>query len=85
MPVHFVEFREGFWIARREVTYAQYRRFDEDHGKDRGRADDKVVAVVQVQLDLGCLFTNGNTCHLSYLRCTLRAARHRSKVSGTWG
>jgi len=27
MPVHGVEFREGFAIARTEVTVAQYRRY----------------------------------------------------------
>jgi len=27
MPVHWVEFRHGFWIARTELTNAQYERF----------------------------------------------------------
>jgi formylglycine-generating enzyme required for sulfatase activity len=27
MPVHYVEFRRGFWIARTEVTNEQYREF----------------------------------------------------------
>jgi formylglycine-generating enzyme required for sulfatase activity len=31
MPVHWVEFRHGFWIARTEITNAQYERFDRDH------------------------------------------------------
>ena len=31
MPVHWVEFRSGFWIARAEITNAQYERFDPAH------------------------------------------------------
>ncbi len=27
MPVHWVEFRRGFWIATTEITNAQYERF----------------------------------------------------------
>ena len=34
MPVHWVDFRRGFWIARTEVTNAQYGRFKPGH--DRG-------------------------------------------------
>jgi len=31
MPVHWVEFEKGFWIARHQVTNAQYERFDASH------------------------------------------------------
>jgi len=31
IPVHWVEFPRGFWIARTEVTNAQYEAFDPDH------------------------------------------------------
>jgi formylglycine-generating enzyme required for sulfatase activity len=31
LPVHWVEFRRPFWIARTEVTNEQYRRFDEGY------------------------------------------------------
>lgn len=34
MPVHWVEFRRGFWIARTEVTNAQYERFDQGYERD---------------------------------------------------
>ena len=30
MPVHWVEFRRGFWIARTEATNEQYWKFDPD-------------------------------------------------------
>jgi formylglycine-generating enzyme required for sulfatase activity len=31
MPVHWVEFPRGFWIARTEVTNSQYEHFDPGH------------------------------------------------------
>ena len=31
MPLRWVEFRRGFWIARTELTNAQYERFNPDH------------------------------------------------------
>jgi formylglycine-generating enzyme required for sulfatase activity len=30
-PVHWVEFENGFWIARTEITNEQYERFDPEH------------------------------------------------------
>jgi len=32
MPVHWVEFRRGFWVATTEITNAQFERFDPEHG-----------------------------------------------------
>ncbi len=33
MPVHWVEFPRGFWIARTEVTNAQYEAFRPEHAR----------------------------------------------------
>jgi formylglycine-generating enzyme required for sulfatase activity len=38
MPVHWVEFRRGFWIAKTEITNEQYERFEPNH--DRGDYSD---------------------------------------------
>jgi len=47
MPVHWVEFRRGFWIARTEVTNAQYERFDPEHERsDYTTGVDDVVGQV---------------------------------------
>jgi formylglycine-generating enzyme required for sulfatase activity len=35
MPVHWVEFRRGFFMARTEVTNAQYEVFDPEHQRSR--------------------------------------------------
>lgn len=40
MPVHWVEFRHGFWIARTELTNEQYERFDPDHSRVVGSLGD---------------------------------------------
>jgi formylglycine-generating enzyme required for sulfatase activity len=40
MPVHWVEFPRGFWIARTEVTNAQYERFDPGHERSGYSYDD---------------------------------------------
>jgi formylglycine-generating enzyme required for sulfatase activity len=39
-PPRWVEFREGFWIARTEVTHEQYGRFDPGH-RDLHRKTDE--------------------------------------------
>jgi formylglycine-generating enzyme required for sulfatase activity len=44
IPVHWVEFRHGFWIARTEVTNAQYRRFDPRFGRWGRRTGDRQPA-----------------------------------------
>jgi formylglycine-generating enzyme required for sulfatase activity len=47
MPVHWVEFRRGFWIATTEVTNAQYERFRPGHERSkRSRGDDTPVVDV---------------------------------------
>jgi formylglycine-generating enzyme required for sulfatase activity len=47
IPVHLVEFRKGFWIARHEVTNAQHERIDPDHERSEySRGDDDPVVVV---------------------------------------
>jgi len=47
MPVHWVEFRRGFWIATTEITNAQYERFQEKHERSEySRGDDDPVADV---------------------------------------
>jgi len=35
MPVHWVEFARGFWIAKHEVTNAQYGAFDPDRERSQ--------------------------------------------------
>ena len=47
MPFHWVEFRDGFWIARTEITNAQYERFRKEHERPRYSEgdDDPVVDV----------------------------------------
>jgi formylglycine-generating enzyme required for sulfatase activity len=35
MPVHWVEFRKGFWIATTEITNAQYEQFRPEHEHER--------------------------------------------------
>jgi len=47
MPVHWVEFPRGFWIAKHEVTNAQYEAFDPKHERsDSSPGDnDPVVRV----------------------------------------
>jgi len=50
MPVHWVEFRRGFWIATTEVTNEQYERFKPEH--ERGgysKGDDTPEVVVTWQ------------------------------------
>jgi len=44
MPVHWVEFRRGYWIATTEITSAQYERFDPDHERgEYSQGDDTPV------------------------------------------
>jgi formylglycine-generating enzyme required for sulfatase activity len=44
MPVHWVEFPRGFWIAMTEVTNALYERFDPKHERsDPGKGDNDPV------------------------------------------
>jgi formylglycine-generating enzyme required for sulfatase activity len=50
MPVHWVEFPRGFWIARTEITNAQYERFDYMHDRWGPFADDD-TPVVTVRWD----------------------------------
>jgi formylglycine-generating enzyme required for sulfatase activity len=47
MPVHWVEFRRGFWIAKTEITNDQYERFDAHHERsvDSSGDDHPVVDV----------------------------------------
>jgi len=50
MPVRWVEFRRGFWIATTEITNAQYERFDKDHQRgEYSKGDD--TPVVEVSWD----------------------------------
>jgi len=50
MPVHWVEFRRGFWIATTEITNAQYERFEKDHERwDSSKGDDTPVVEVSWQ------------------------------------
>jgi len=47
MPVHWVEFRRGFWIAATEITNAQYERFVHDHERNHySKGDDHPVVNV---------------------------------------
>jgi len=47
MPVHWVEFRGGFWIARTEVTNAQYERFAPEHERSEfSKGDEHPVVEV---------------------------------------
>jgi formylglycine-generating enzyme required for sulfatase activity len=47
MPVHWVEFPRGFWIARTEVTNAQYERFDREYERfEFSEGDDDPVVDV---------------------------------------
>jgi len=45
MPVHWVEFPRGFWIARTEVTNAQYEVFDPEHERTAFSPGDEYPAV----------------------------------------
>ena len=47
MPVHWVEFRKGFWISRYEVTNEQYEAFDLKHERSDASPGDR-APVVQV-------------------------------------
>ena len=40
VPSRWVEFPDGFWIARTEVTNQQYERFDPNHRRARGSDGD---------------------------------------------
>jgi len=40
-PVHWVEFRRGFWIARTEITNEQHDKFDSKRGRSSYSADDR--------------------------------------------
>jgi len=41
MPVHWVEFRRGFWIATTEITNAQYERFNSKYERrENANGDD---------------------------------------------
>jgi len=47
MPVHWVEFRRGFWIATTGITNAQYGRFQEKHERSEyAKGDDTPVVKV---------------------------------------
>jgi formylglycine-generating enzyme required for sulfatase activity len=47
MPVHWVEFPRGFWIARTELTNAQYELFDPRHERSEwSQEDDSPVVFV---------------------------------------
>ncbi len=56
MPVHWVEFRRGFWIARTEVTNAQYERFTPWHVRceDSPGDDDPVTEVTWREANVWC-------------------------------
>ncbi len=45
MPVHWVEFRRGFWIATTEITNAQYERFDPKHERREDSNGDNTPVV----------------------------------------
>lgn len=45
MPVHWVEFRRGFWIARTEVTNEQYEAFDPRHERSEFSPGDQTAVV----------------------------------------
>jgi len=45
MPVHWVEFRRGFWIAATEITNAQYERFEKDNQRHEDSKDDDAPVV----------------------------------------
>jgi len=50
MPVHWIEFRRGFWMAKTEITNAQYERFDKDHERhEYSKGDDTPVVEVSWQ------------------------------------
>jgi len=50
MPVHWIEFRRGFWMATTEITNAQYERFDKEHQRhEYSKGDD--TPVVEVSWD----------------------------------
>ena len=50
MPVRWVEFRRGFWIATTEITNAQYERLDKDHQRhELSKGDDTPVVEVSWQ------------------------------------
>jgi len=47
MPVHWVEFRRGFWMATTEITNAQYERFEKDRERsDYAKGDDDPVVEI---------------------------------------
>jgi len=47
MPVHWVEFRRGFWIATTEITNAQFERFEKEHERSQySKGDDDPVVEV---------------------------------------
>jgi len=47
MPLHWVEFRRGFWIATTEITNAQYERFEPKHERiECAKGDDDPVVEV---------------------------------------
>jgi formylglycine-generating enzyme required for sulfatase activity len=40
MPLHWVEFRRGFWVAKTEITNEQYEMFDPEHKRfERSQGD----------------------------------------------
>jgi len=45
MPMHWVEFEQGFWIARTELTNEQYERFDPDPWRGQEGDNHPVVNV----------------------------------------
>ena len=47
MPVHWVEFEHGFWIATTEVTNRQYERFRSEHTRSLLRSDDRLAVRVR--------------------------------------
>jgi len=50
MPVHWVEFRRGFWIATTEITNAQYERFRPKNARNESsKGDDTPVVDVSWQ------------------------------------
>jgi formylglycine-generating enzyme required for sulfatase activity len=47
MPVHWVEFPDGFALAKTEITNSQYEAYDPEHGRDdRSPGDDDPVVEV---------------------------------------